>query len=359
VDSNIKTPLAFLTPVIIILFLGSFVFADDPKTYISHDFKFSFMIPSEWKLYGEQKGESGLIVGYSLPPIWSDLEKENIENAVDIIASRRSGFQNLEQLIVMDKAQKSEWELSREEVPSALGRAFTIITRRDGNKYKSRTTYRYANGIGYMISFTATEGTFDKNLHQYAGFLRTFQIDPDYRSGAIKSASGYLLVWNQPGNYYTLEIMGKNVKQTSQDQIYFAVDGKFLQIVTTEYDSFYKKEAGKTADPKAILEAHRDWEISYRENEEGAGKKLAVQSTWHLLDNGRNALLWEFDNPLKSGQNVKRQIFLSTVKGDRVLLLNGGTTEGTIRGDVVSMLLEIMSSLKTSIDPIDLNNIAK
>jgi hypothetical protein len=210
-----------------------------------------------------------------------------------------------------------------------------------------------------MISFTATEGTFDKNLHQYTDFMKTFQLEPDYRSGAIKTASGYMLVWNQPGNCYTIEIKGKNVKQTSQDQIFFAVDGKFIQIVTTAYDSFYKAEANKAADQKAILEAHRDWEIRFRENENGVGTKLEVQSTWHQLDNGRNAILWEFDNPLRPGQTVKRQIFLATVKGDRVLLLNGGTTDGINKSDVINMLLATMSSLKASSEPTDLNTIAE
>ena len=51
------------------------------------------------------------------------------------------------------------------------------------------------------------------------------------QSGMIKSAKGILVVWNEPGNYYTIEIVRKIINPAGQPPpILFQVDGHFLQI---------------------------------------------------------------------------------------------------------------------------------
>ena len=62
-ESIIKIHMVIRRSVIPLLFIGGLAFADDPKPYVNKDYKFSFMVPAEWKLYGEQKGEQGVIVG--------------------------------------------------------------------------------------------------------------------------------------------------------------------------------------------------------------------------------------------------------------------------------------------------------
>src|SRR5215218_7831523 len=66
-----------------------------------------------------------------------------------------------------------------------------------------------------------------------------------FTSGIIKTEGGVLLVWNEPENYYTLEIKGDNVVSASTKRLILIVDHKFLQILTVERDSFIKDEKAR------------------------------------------------------------------------------------------------------------------
>ena len=61
----------------------------------------------------------------------------------------------------------------------------------------------------------------------------------DYRSGAIKTVAGYVLVWNQPDNWYRLK---SKVKMCAKHQpsANFSVDGMFLQVLTLRRMIFLK-----------------------------------------------------------------------------------------------------------------------
>lgn len=176
----------------------------------------------------------------------------------------------------------------------------------------------------------------------------------DFRSGAIKSSSGYVLVWNQPNNYYVLEIKGKDVKQASSDRKFFSVDGMFLQIVDAAIKDFLQAN-GQKPDDKVILEAHRDWEAKFLENQYKA--KVPMESSWQKLTNGKDALLWWASVPETANTNVKKQVYLTVVQGDYVLLLGSAVTD-TI-GDTATqqLLLSTIQTLKTSDKPTDLQKL--
>src|SRR5215218_11251317 len=115
-----------------------------------------------------------------------------------------------------------------------------------------------------------------------------------FTSGIIKTEGGVLLVWNEPENYYTLEIKGEKVVSASTERLILIVDHKFLQILTVQTHSFMKDEHVRTqADQKFILTSHRDWEAQRIEST--IKEKLNVESSWQKLSNGREALLWEYD----------------------------------------------------------------
>src|SRR5688500_9610296 len=82
------------------------------------------------------------------------------------------------------------------------------------------------------------------------------------QSGMIKTAKGILVVWNEPGNYFTIEIKGKQIAPMEQPMM-FQVDGKFFQIQTAAKKQFLKGSNDKKLDDKTILAAHRDWERDY------------------------------------------------------------------------------------------------
>lgn len=179
------------------------------------------------------------------------------------------------------------------------------------------------------------------------------QEKEDFRSGAVKTSCGYLLVWNQPDNYYTLDIKGDNVSQTSTEQVQFTVDGKFLQVVTPTIKSFLK-ESQKT-DAKSILAAHRDWETDFLSGE--YKEKLKVESFPQKLANGEEALIWQFDLPKSAKGNVRKQTYLTLVKGDYIFMLGSIVTDTISEKESHRLLLLTALGLKASDKPTDLAKI--
>ena len=187
------------------------------------------------------------------------------------------------------------------------------------------------------------------------GQLPSANQQGDYRSGAIKSSSGYLLVWNQPNNYYILEVKGKDVRQTSTERKVFSVDGMFLQIVDAPIENFLQAAQRQKLDDKAILDTHRDWEVKFLESEYKA--KLEIESSWQKLTNGKDALLWLATVPETAKTNVKKQMYLTLVKGDQVLMLGGAVTGTTAESAARQLLLNTIETLKTSDTPNDLQKL--
>lgn len=177
----------------------------------------------------------------------------------------------------------------------------------------------------------------------------------DHRSGAIKTSGGFMLVWNEPNNYYILEINGRDVKQASTERKFFSVDGMFLQIVDASIKDFVQPAQRQSLDDKAILEAHRDWETKFLEGEYKA--KLKTESSWQKLTNGKDALLWAASVPETAKTNVRKQMYLSIVKGDYILLLGGVATDTITEEATQQLLLRTMQTVKTSDKPADLQKL--
>lgn len=202
-------------------------------------------------------------------------------------------------------------------------------------------SYRKPIAITLMLCFAFTN-------------LRAMTQD-EYESGAIKTSYGFLLVWNKPNNHYTLEIRGKNVRQISTQQVRFSVDGMFLQIVNAPTSNFIASVNRKTMDDKAILEAHRDWEVKFMEGD--YKEKLKVESSWQKLSNGKDALVWQINVPDSAHSNVTKQISLTLMRGDFVLMLGGVVTDTISESASRQLLLNTAETLKTSDQPIDLRKL--
>lgn len=177
----------------------------------------------------------------------------------------------------------------------------------------------------------------------------------DYRSGAIKTSSGYLVVWNASPNYYILEIKGKDVRQTSTERKFFSVDGLFLQIVDAPIEDVIQAAKRQNLNDKAILEAHRDWEVKFMEGEYKAA--LKPESSWQKLTNGKDALLWQTNVPESVNGNVRKQIYLTVVNGQYFLTLGGVVTDTTDESAVKQLLLTTIETLKASDKPTDLQKL--
>ena len=177
-------------------------------------------------------------------------------------------------------------------------------------------------------------------------------------TAAIKTAKGAMLVWNQPDNYFTLEINGKDVRpNNSTPEVFFKVDGIILQIQSAAISEFVKDTGKAGQNVQSILTAHRDWESQYAGSM--FGKKLSVQSSPVKLKRGSDALSWKFDMPEGFNREAKKQLFLTMVNGGYVIVLNGVMTEGTKEEDVRQLLIRTLETLKVSSKPFDLDELKR
>ncbi len=182
------------------------------------------------------------------------------------------------------------------------------------------------------------------------------------QSGMIKSAKGVLVVWNEPGNYFTIEVVGNSIKPAGEPPpILFQVDGMFLQIQTTETEPFLKDSKIKNPDDKTILSAHRDWEANYSEGI--FGSKVKVDSEWIKLPNGSDALAWGFDIPKKfiadNKSSATRQLFLTVVKRGRVFVLNSAVEANNDEKKLRKLMGDTLNTMKSSDKPLSLKAAAE
>lgn len=177
---------------------------------------------------------------------------------------------------------------------------------------------------------------------------------------AIKTADGFLLVWNTPGIHFTLPVRGKDVRAVnSSEHVFFNVDGVMFQVQTVAISNFMKAGAADRPDAKAILLAHRDWESDFIQTNL-LGTKVNVQTSPQKLKNGSAALLWKFDSPkVVQGEEskVKQQMYLTTVMGEHVILLNAGVEGTATEGAVQQLLIDALESLKVSSTTIDVKEL--
>ena len=186
--------------------------------------------------------------------------------------------------------------------------------------------------------------------------LSTFaKQDEDFGSGAIKTDYGFLLVWNSANNRYTMEIHGQNVRQISTEQVQFNVDGMFLQVVNAKISEFVEGDKRKGLDDKAILDAHKMWEVRYIEKQ--IMQTLTVDRSEAKQINGKETLYWSFLNPSAEKSNVKKQVYLSMVNNDNVVLIGGVTTDKVTDAATQQLLEATAKTFKTSNEPINLRKI--
>lgn len=183
-------------------------------------------------------------------------------------------------------------------------------------------------------------------------FSAATTLAQEEQSGMIKTANGILVVWNEPGNYFTIEIMGKKIVPAEQPMM-FKVDGRFFQIQPAEKKAFLKNPNDKTLDDKTILAAHRDWEREYISGV--LGRELKVESEWLKLAGGQDVLAWSYDMPkVADTQTAKRQLYLTVVKRDHVLVLNSALTDLGDSRETKELLLQTLLTLRSTDKPLSL-----
>jgi hypothetical protein len=178
-------------------------------------------------------------------------------------------------------------------------------------------------------------------------------------TAAIKTADGYLLVWNEPEIHFTISIQGKEVKaMNSTEHVFFSVDGMAFQVQCVAVGQFLKEAEKQGLNELQILAAHQDWESKFIESSL-LGKKLEVQSTPQKLPDGSEALLWRFKMPEGISTEVKAQMYLTMVRAGHVILLNGSVPENTDESAVQKLLMNSAATLKLSRTRINVRDLSE
>src|SRR5947207_1551250 len=190
------------------------------------------------------------------------------------------------------------------------------------------------------------------------GMVKSVFAQDEPPVSAIKTLDGYLLVWNRPDFHFTVSIKGKDIKPLNDtEHVFFNVDGLVFQVQLASISEFLPRTKDKKLDDRSILAAHRDWESKFIEDL--LHSKLKVQSFNARLSNGTDALMWQFDLPEGFNSDAKKQLYLTVVSKDYVLLLNGVATAAISEEAVRKFLLDTIATLKISPTPIDVKKLSE
>jgi len=175
-----------------------------------------------------------------------------------------------------------------------------------------------------------------------------------YPTTLLTTSDGVMLVHNLNGVYFTLEMKGRDVRTfrpsgRSPQRIMFQIGKRAVQIHTTKIGAFLDGTEKPSA--REILEKYRDWEAEFAAKALGA--KLEITANFVGLENGGEALEWSFPMPEGQSGGFKYQLYLTTVTGGSVLLLNCGVTGDDSVGAATEYLRQSLSTLKLSDQPID------
>jgi len=190
------------------------------------------------------------------------------------------------------------------------------------------------------------------------GIARADVIPPQENTWAgIKTNDGVLFIWNAPGLSFTLNLKGKEIKPFEDpDHVFFTIDGRVIQIQLAAINDFAPDAKVKKLDTRAILAAHRNWESKYIEDL--LKSKLQLRTFNARLSDGTEASMWQFDMPAEMKSEAQKQLYLTVVKGDYVLMLNSEVTETLPEADGRKFLLDTITTLRISPTTIDVKKLS-
>jgi hypothetical protein len=204
--------------------------------------------------------------------------------------------------------------------------------------------------VGFLVPITVQSATYTT--------LPELSAQDESPVSAIKTDDGYLLVWNQPDLHFTVLLKGKNVQPLGDtEHVFLNVDGMVVQVQLASIKQFAPDAKARRLDEKGILTAHRDWESKYLEGL--LSSKLKLQSYNAKLSTGGDASLWQFDMPEGMNAEARKQLYLTTVRGDYVVLLNATATTSIPEETARKFLLDTMATLKISPTPIDVKKLSE
>ena len=172
----------------------------------------------------------------------------------------------------------------------------------------------------------------------------------------LKTEKGFLIVSNEPGNYYTVELKGKTVTQDPDCPVCLMVDSKPFEVVAVSKRHFLKDPA-QELDDMGLLIAYRNWETESLSNLYDS--RLDPLTVWLKLADGSRAVVWSYDKPPRfdGDKDIVTRVALATVKGNHLLLMDISVDKNTDAKEPQQFLLDVMNSVRTSEKPISIEQV--
>lgn len=221
---------------------------------------FSVQVPADWHIYAEIKdnpSSKSAIIDWGLPKVYSELEKTSIENAVSITAYNRPDIKTIGDLIKLEFNRVKHILSSKELIDSIPYYSYTVISVQNGLKYKSQVILIFKNNIGYVLSFTATPGTYDINIQKFENFVKGILFfEP--KNLEMKTASKTGILFDGVYVVKTGEVNIQNDKMEIYTYLRFYEDGT---VYTQSVNSYEPKKVLKWFGKNGRFERNGEYKI--------------------------------------------------------------------------------------------------
>ena len=184
--------------------------------------------------------------------------------------------------------------------------------------------------------------------------------DKNFRSGNIRTANGYVQVFNHAKDYYAVTVKSNDVYFREDADITFAVEGKLLQMFDYTKSKYFS-DGDATKSQKELLK-----EYVVKES------KLIKDATQFDIDvktklgknkNGLEFIEWHFISPSSKGEQKPRTVveehYYSFIIGERILNLYSVVTNSDNTNEITNLLKSVSDSVKAHDNRIDLNQLTK
>ncbi|MGA6120321.1 PsbP-related protein [Sphingobacterium sp. UDSM-2020] len=171
--------LAQLVPAVLLYFICNVALCQE--IYKNKEFGFEAEIPKDWSVYKETPPPSSnyMIIAWGMPKLYSEMEKEEIENSVSITAIKSSSIKDAAELAEKEYKRVSGFamKVDRTKINSTEDVCFITSSIIKFRSYVSKQYFFYKKGTGYILTFTATPGTYTENEPKFDEFFKSVKFD--------------------------------------------------------------------------------------------------------------------------------------------------------------------------------------
>jgi len=181
--------------------------------------------------------------------------------------------------------------------------------------------------------------------------------EDEYPIGVYITKEGTTVYSNAGGDFFTFKIGGQKATGFKKNNNFFLnVEGKGVQVNVVALSEFLSsEEIKKDTNELDIIKKHSQFELNYIQDM--MKMQLDVKSEHKRCKNGRLILVWSFDMPKMpeaKDNTVKRQLLVTTVVRNHVLVLDGIIVNENDYDEFYSLLENCMNTVelhKTPFEP--------